>query len=146
MLSFIAEVDVNELPLFFALLIKPLQIISAETEWNWYWSSGTISKDDFLRLDLLKYFSVENMAALSMKKIYGFLHVVEDVLGTFDEFHIRAFLNLLMGFVARVLGGCTSVLAKSIESSSDNSTSSMGEDVEATNHALVSFLIFSTFF
>jgi U3 small nucleolar RNA-associated protein 20 len=64
--------------------------------------------------NFLKYFTVDNIVALSWKKKYGFLHVIEDVLGVFDEFHVRPFLDLLMGCVVRVLGSCTSsvVVAK----------------------------------
>lgn len=58
--------------------------------------------------NFLKYFTVDNIVALSWKKRYGFLHVIEDVLGVFDEFHVRPFLDLLMGCVVRVLGSCTS--------------------------------------
>lgn len=48
--------------------------------------------------------------ALSFKKRYGFLHVIEDIIGVFDESHLRPFLNLLVGCVVRVLGSCTSSL------------------------------------
>ncbi|KAG6678404.1 hypothetical protein I3842_14G078800 [Carya illinoinensis] len=102
-LGFIAELDIMELPLFFALLIKPLQISSEDTD-----SSPENSMDQFQGLSFLKYFTVDNITALSWKKRYGFMHVIEDILGVFDEFHIRPFLDLLMGCVVRVLGSCTS--------------------------------------
>lgn len=102
-LGFIAELDIMELPLFFALLIKPLQISSEDTD-----SSPENSMDQFQGLSFLKYFTVDNITALSRKKRYGFMHVIEDILGVFDEFHIRPFLDLLMGCVVRVLGSCTS--------------------------------------
>ncbi|XVF29034.1 hypothetical protein REPUB_Repub15cG0084600 [Reevesia pubescens] len=109
-LGFIAQLDAHELPLFFALLLKPLQIISNEDDCasNLYRNSFNISIDEFHSLNFLKYFTVENITALSWKKRYGFLHVIEDVIGVFDEFHVRPFLDLLMGCVVRVLASSSS--------------------------------------
>ncbi|XP_021290199.1 small subunit processome component 20 homolog isoform X1 [Herrania umbratica] len=109
-LGFIAQLDAHELPLFFALLLKPLQIISNEDDCasNLYWNLPNSSIDEFHAPNYLKYFTVENITALSWKKRYGFLHVIEDVIGVFDEFHVRPFLDLLMGCVVRVLASCSS--------------------------------------
>lgn len=153
-LSFVAQLDSAELPLFFALLIKPLQVVSDESSeiTNQYWSSGSISMDDFVTLDFLKYFTVDNMATICWKKIHGFLHVVEDVLGTFDKFHLGSFLNLLMGIVVRILGCCTFSLdgAKGIQSSSEDKSAStkqiMGEDNDAGNRTLVNSLFCTNVF
>ncbi|KAK0579383.1 hypothetical protein LWI29_025507 [Acer saccharum] len=111
-LGFIAQLDVNELPLFFALLIKPLQIIPKGTDGtvDIFWTIPNCSMDEFQELSFFKYFTIENVAALSWKKIHAFLHVIEDVLGVFDELHVKPFLHLLMGCVARVLFSCTSSL------------------------------------
>lgn len=144
-LSFVAHLDTTELPLFFVLLIKPLQVVSHESNEisSQYWSPGGISMDDFVTLDFLKYFTIDNMAIVPWKKIYGFLHVVEDILGTFDEFHLGPFLNLLMGIVIRILACCTSGLngTKVIQSSSEDKSASfkqiMGEDSEAGNYTVV---------
>lgn len=107
-LGFIAQLDVEELPLFFALLMKPLQISPKESDSSAYWSSLENSLDQFLAFDFLGYFTMDNITALSWKKRYGFLHVIEDVLGVFDEFHVRPFLDILMGSVVRMLQSCTS--------------------------------------
>ncbi|KAB1216916.1 hypothetical protein CJ030_MR4G016071 [Morella rubra] len=109
-LGFIAQLDVEELPLFFALLIKPLQIGPPETESSAFWfkTSPENYMDQFHAF--LNYFTVDSITALSWKKRYGFMHVIQDLLGVFDELHIRPFLDLLMGCVVRVLGSCTSRL------------------------------------
>ncbi|XP_022722560.1 small subunit processome component 20 homolog isoform X3 [Durio zibethinus] len=108
-LGFTAQLDAHELPLFFALLLKPLQIISNEDDCasNLYRNSSNISTDELHSLNYLNYFTVENITAVSWKKKYGFLHVIEDVIGVFDEFHVRPFLDLLMGCVVRVLASCS---------------------------------------
>ncbi|OMO88554.1 Down-regulated-in-metastasis protein [Corchorus olitorius] len=109
-LGFIAQLDVHELPLFFALLLKPLQITSKDDlcASNLYQNLPISSIEEFHALNYLKYLTLENITALSWKKKYGFLHVVEDVLGVFDEFHVKPFLDLLMGCVVRVLASCSS--------------------------------------
>lgn len=111
-LGFLAELDVGELPLFYALLINPLQTISQGVDaiGNCLWSSPECSKDEFDACSILRQFTVDNITALSWKKIYGFLHVVEDILGVFDELHIKPFLDLLMGCVVRILASCSSSL------------------------------------
>ncbi|XP_057754877.1 uncharacterized protein LOC130974144 isoform X1 [Arachis stenosperma] len=115
-LSFLAGLDVNELPLFFALLVKPLQIVKKNdgiVNLFWTLSGGSIS--EFQALSLLQYFTLENMVTLPWKKKYGFLHVIEDIVGVFDEMHISPFLDLLVGCVVRVLESCTSSLDKAKE-------------------------------
>lgn len=111
-LGFLAQLDINELPLFFALLLKPLLSISERFDGisKWFWSSSEWSKDEFDSFGLLKYFTMDNILAISWKKRYGFLHVIENILGVFDEFHIKPYLDLLMGCVVRILGSCTSIL------------------------------------
>jgi len=46
------------------------------------------------------------LANLSWKKRLGFFHMAEDTLRTFDELHIRPFLNPLMRTVAQTLESC----------------------------------------
>ncbi|KAJ7955379.1 Small subunit processome component 20-like protein [Quillaja saponaria] len=109
-LNFVAELETSELPLFFALLIKPLQIVSKEADGaaaNLFWSSPEDSLGEFEASNFLIYFTMVNITSLSWKKRYGFLHVVEDVLGVFDESHVRPFLDLLVGCVVRILGNCS---------------------------------------
>ncbi|KAE8688414.1 small subunit processome component 20-like protein isoform X2 [Hibiscus syriacus] len=105
-LGFIAQLDSDELHLFFALLLKPLQIIPNEDDYASNLYSNTIH--EFHSLNYLKYFTVENITTLSWKKRSGFLHVIADVIGVFDEFRVRPFLDLLMGCVVRVLASCSS--------------------------------------
>jgi U3 small nucleolar RNA-associated protein 20 len=126
-LSFIAGLDITELPLFFALLIKPLQIVEKiDGSANLFWTLPLSCTSEFQASSLLEYFTLDNIASLSWKKKYGFLHVIEDIVGVFDELHIRPFLDLLVGCVVRVLESCTSILdnIKLNELSSDQHNSS----------------------
>lgn len=111
-LGFIAELDINELPLFYALLLSPLQTSSHGVNVinEWLQDSPKCSSDEFNSSSILKQFTVDNIRALPWKKIIGFLHVVEDVLGVFDISRLQPFLNLLMGCVVRMLASCSSSL------------------------------------
>ncbi|KAL6992171.1 hypothetical protein U1Q18_010278 [Sarracenia purpurea var. burkii] len=111
-LGFLAQLEVDELPLLFALLIKPLLSISEGVDVmnNWFWSSSAWSMDESYSFSVLKYFTTDNMVALSWKKRYGFLYVIEDIIGVFDELHVKPYLDLLMGCVVRMLGSCTSII------------------------------------
>ncbi|RDY00034.1 Small subunit processome component 20-like protein, partial [Mucuna pruriens] len=145
-LSFVAGLDVIELPLFFALLIKPLQIVKkTDGPANLFWTLPRGSIDEFQAAALLEYFTLDNIANLSWKKKYGFLHVIEDIVGVFDEYHIRPFLDLLGGCVVRLLESCTSSLdnAKlnrlpSDQHNSGNSLDSLGEDSVPKNQIQMS--------
>ncbi|KAM7486094.1 hypothetical protein LguiA_002103 [Lonicera macranthoides] len=127
-LGFLSQLEVDELPLFYALLIEPLGSISQGVDAisNWLWGSPQSSKESFDSYGILRHFTVDNIKALSWKKRYGFLHVIEDILGVFDEFHIVPFLDLLMGCIVRILASCTSSLdtvRSSVSSVVENSSS-----------------------
>ena len=98
-LCFLAQLDVDELQLFFSLLLKPLFAPGHGTD-----SSCEKSKDGLQVFDLVEF--SRTIGDLSFKKICGFLHVVKDILKAFDEIHIRPFLKLLMGFVVRIVETC----------------------------------------
>ncbi|XP_058078049.1 uncharacterized protein LOC131226271 isoform X2 [Magnolia sinica] len=127
-LCFLSELDINELPLFFSLLLKHLQPAAYGSEGfeNRFWSSCESFLDEFQASNFVRNFVEDTITNLSWKKRCGFLHVTEDILRTFDESHIEPFLNLLMIFVVRILESCTLSLinAKSSGSSlvGDDST------------------------
>lgn len=108
-IAFLAELDINELPLFFALLIKPLQIGSTGVDdvSELIWSSPK-TPASFDSSAVLRHFTMDNIKSLSSKKIYGFLHVTEDILGVFDETRIKPVLDTLMGSIVRILASCAS--------------------------------------
>ncbi|XP_062008273.1 U3 small nucleolar RNA-associated protein 20 [Rosa rugosa] len=146
-LGFIAQLDVEEIPLFFALLIKPLQIISIGSEGaaNWFWSSSNGSVEEFRTLNFLKYFTFSNITALSSKKRSAFLHVIEDVLGVFDASRVGPFLDFIMGCVVRILGSSTLGLdvakgkgSSSLTNYSDANLASLGYDGAVDNNVLIS--------
>ncbi|XP_052728331.1 uncharacterized protein LOC108328944 isoform X4 [Vigna angularis] len=138
-LSFVAGVDVIELPLFFALLIKPLQIVKkTDGPANLFWTLPTGSINEFQDAALLEYFTFDNIANLSWKKKYGFLHVIEDIVAVFDELHIRPFLDLLVGCVVRLLESCTLSLSANLnrlpsEQNNCSPKNSIGEDSVPTD-------------
>lgn len=143
-LSFIAGLDVIELPLFFALLIKPLQIVKkTDGPANLFWTLPTGSIDEVQDGALLEYFTVENIANLSWKRKYGFLHVIEDIFAVFDELHITPFLNLLVGCVVRLLESCTSSLNANLnrlpseQHNCSTNSNSIGEDSVPTDQIQV---------
>ncbi|KAL0433003.1 UNVERIFIED_CONTAM: hypothetical protein Slati_2634600 [Sesamum latifolium] len=109
-LGFLTQLGVTELPLFFWLLIKPLLSTSERDDASLKSFSSLFSspKDEFDMSDILKHFTTDTVKALSWKKRYGFLHVVEDILAVFDESHLNPFLDLLMNCVVRILASCTS--------------------------------------
>lgn len=110
-LQFFAQLDTIELPLFFALLLKPLNIIprEADASANWFCNLHLVSMNASAT-NILKYFSTESIVALSWKKKYGFMHVIEEVLAVFDEMLVSPFLNIILGCVVRILASCTSSL------------------------------------
>lgn len=107
-----------------------------------------MSIEKFQALNFLKYFSVDNITTLSWKKKYGFLHVIEDILGVFDELRVRPFLDFLMGCVVRILGSCTCSLdgangnSSSLEYRSGANPTLLEKDSVAGNIALVIVLLF----
>ncbi|XP_060178660.1 uncharacterized protein LOC132608895 isoform X2 [Lycium barbarum] len=111
-LGFLAQLDVEELPLLFALLIKPLVSASqgAAAKSAWPRTTPEILKHAFDSFSVLEHFSRDCINDISWKKRYGFLHVIEDIVAVFDEVHISPFLDLLMGCIVRLLESCTSTL------------------------------------
>lgn len=111
-LGFLAQLDVEELPLFFALLIKPLVSASqgAAAKSAWPWTTSETLQHGLDSLSVLEHFSRDCVNAISWKKRYGFLHVIEDIVAVFDEVRISPFLDLLMGCIVRLLDSCTSTL------------------------------------
>ena len=110
---------------------------------NLFWTSDKVSIDEFQADALLEYFTLDNIANLSWKKKYGFLHVIEDIIGVFDELHIRPFLDLLVGCVVRLLESCTSSLHANLnglpsdQHNCSTSSHSLGEDSVPTNQTQV---------
>ncbi|XP_056865645.1 U3 small nucleolar RNA-associated protein 20-like [Raphanus sativus] len=125
-LRFIAERDVNDLALFFVLLIKPLNIISEETM-DLFWNSGKTSLEYFQKANFLKDFTGDTISTLSRNQKSGFLHVIQDILEVFDELRVRPFIDFLMGCVVRLMVNYT---PSTNEESSDNAASSTPENKE----------------
>lgn len=53
--------------------------------------------------NFLKSINADTISTLSWKKKSGFLHVIQHILEVFDVFHVRPFLDFLMGCVVRLL-------------------------------------------
>ncbi|KAI4375205.1 hypothetical protein MLD38_013104 [Melastoma candidum] len=125
-LSFIAQLAVKELPLFFLLLIKPLHdnFAGSDRANHFCWFPGTHSLNEFPLSDFLVQFTVDDMSQIYWKKREGFLNVIKDVLGTFDQIRLEPFIDLLMGFVVRMLGFCS----RSVDLAKRNNSSAISED------------------
>ncbi|KAL2508708.1 ARM repeat superfamily protein [Forsythia ovata] len=138
-LGFLAQLDIDELPLFFAMLIKRLQKIpqGVDAAGETFWNLSESCKDEFDTSNVLRHFTMDTIKALSWKKRYGFLHVIEDILAVFDESRVNPFLDLLSGYIVRILASCTSSLesAKSTESSLINCPSFDNDIAEHVDEA-----------
>ncbi|CAN1813709.1 U3 small nucleolar RNA-associated protein 20 [Linum perenne] len=107
-LRFIAQLEINEISLFYVLLVKSLDILPRQDgDSNLFWTSPENYMDDFEPSNILKFFMHESIMDLSWDKQSSFVHVIEDILEVFDELRIRPFLNLLMGCVVRLLLSCS---------------------------------------
>ncbi|KAL9664606.1 hypothetical protein QQ045_020011 [Rhodiola kirilowii] len=136
-LNFVAQLEVSELPSFFAALLKPLIFMPTDNhdDANWFWGFPNCPFKENPAFLFLKYFTRDNITALSWKKKSGFLHVIEDIMEVFDEVRIIPFLELLMGCVVRLLEWCTENIDKGKSSeyypkdrnTVDHSMTSIGE-------------------
>ena len=95
-LYFLTQLEVDELPLFFSLIMKPL--FSSDQHFDQFISLPL----NFLRSEFLSTI----IAGLSLKKKFSFLHVVEDILRCFDESHVKPFLDLLLAVSIKILEWC----------------------------------------
>ncbi|XP_010938573.1 uncharacterized protein [Elaeis guineensis] len=105
-LYFLAQLDVDELQLFFSLLLKPLLADTMEVLEDQPDRSSEKFTDGFHSSVFPKFSTLVTVSNLSWKKRTGFLHVVEDILKTFDEFRVKPFLNPLMMIVVQILENC----------------------------------------
>ncbi|KAL6577838.1 hypothetical protein OROMI_010166 [Orobanche minor] len=121
-LGFLAELDLDELPLFFWLLVKPLLPVSRSGDEIrkiiWASCKGPNCKID--ASDILMRVASNTIESLSWKKKYGFLHVVKDILAVFDESHLKPFLNILITCVVLISSSCTSALCSQDSEVRDN--------------------------
>ena len=106
-MGFLAELDLDELPLFFWLLVKPLLPDEMSTT---CWASFKSHQFEVYEPDILNLLTSTAIETLSWKKKFGFLHVVEDILAVFDESRIKPFLNILINCVVLISLSCSSVL------------------------------------
>lgn len=122
-----AQLEVDELLLFFMLLLKPLlprpranevlDVQTAEASTNiTHGSSSSI---------LNKYSTSILVADLSWKQKYGFLHVIDEILRIFDEAHIKPYLNALLKIVGWILESCMPNLSSGDSLSNSKVASSM---------------------
>ncbi|XP_042033869.1 small subunit processome component 20 homolog [Salvia splendens] len=130
-LGFLAELDLDELPLFFWLLVKPLLPISqgGDEMGKICWASSKSHQFEVAATEILNLLTSNIIESLSLKKKYGFLHVVEDILAVFDESRLKPFLNLLMNCVVLISLSCTSALGCKTSESSPVENSSIDPEV-----------------
>ncbi|KAL6615458.1 hypothetical protein ACP70R_037728 [Stipagrostis hirtigluma subsp. patula] len=101
-LRFLLQFDSNELQLFFSLLLKSLIPGSLQLR-----MLGSQPDNLFRNISDIVGASTEIcIENFTWKKANGFLHLVEEIFGTFDLTHISPFLNVLLVIVARLLESC----------------------------------------
>lgn len=107
-LCFLAQLEVNELAPFFILLLKSLRnaFIDEHTSICGSKYSWEVAIEQGRTLDFINMISTEGVATLPYKKKSGFLHVMKDVLETFDEERMVPYLLPLLAFVLRILESC----------------------------------------
>lgn len=101
-LRFLLQFDSNELQLFFSLFLKSL--IPGCLQHKIFGSKsdnilGNVS-------DIVGTSTELCLENFTWKKANGFVHLVEEIFGTFDMTHISPFLNVLLIIVARLLESC----------------------------------------
>ncbi|CAO2170436.1 unnamed protein product [Urochloa humidicola] len=100
-LRFLLQFDSNELQLFFSLLLKSL--IPGSLQLKMFSSQSDKLGNVF---DIVGDSTEICIESFTLKKANGFLHLVEEMFGTFDMAHISPFLNVLLIIVARLLESC----------------------------------------
>lgn len=101
-LRFLLQFDSNELELFFSLLLRSL--IPGSLQLKMFGSQSDNLLGSFSDIvGTSTEICVENF---TWKKANGFIHLVEEIFGTFDMPHISPFLNVLLIIVARLLESC----------------------------------------
>ncbi|WVZ69932.1 hypothetical protein U9M48_018646 [Paspalum notatum var. saurae] len=101
-LRFLLQFDSNELHLFFSLLLKSLIPGSLQHKITGFKSENLLGNASDI-VGTSPEICIENF---TWKKANGFVHLVEDIFGTFDMAHISPFLNFLLIIVARLLESC----------------------------------------
>ncbi|CAN6446079.1 unnamed protein product [Victoria cruziana] len=110
-LCFLSQLEVEELPLFFSLCFRSMHMLPNGTGFvHRSYTSVLQYVQEVQFSDFFKNFSSGNSRNLQWKKIHGFLHILEDILKSFQESHVMPFLELLMLLVVRILECCKSSL------------------------------------
>ncbi|KAM3330839.1 hypothetical protein ACQJBY_027135 [Aegilops geniculata] len=108
-LRFLLQFDAKELQLFFSLLLKSLIPGSLQLE-MFSCQSGNLLESIS---DVVGTSSSICLESLTWKGANGFLHLVEEIFGTFGMTHIGPFLNALLIIVVRLLESCMRNLGSS---------------------------------
>ncbi|KAH7288543.1 hypothetical protein KP509_31G030600 [Ceratopteris richardii] len=107
-LGFLSALEAHELSLFFILILKPLEnaftkdgmsYIQADRAWE-------VAIKEGVHNDFIGWVDVEEITKLTHKKKAGFLHMLKDILDTFDKDHVRPYLHALLAFCFSILHTC----------------------------------------
>ena len=98
-LRFLLQFDSNELQLFFSLLLKSLVPGSLQLEKFSCQSGNLLGRSISDIVGMSTEICVEN---LTWKRANGFLHLVEEIFGSFGMAHISPFLNTIMIIVVQI--------------------------------------------
>ncbi|MCO5560985.1 hypothetical protein L7F22_014605 [Adiantum nelumboides] len=107
-LAFLASLDVHELSLFFVLILRPLEsaftkdgMVCNQEDHAWELAVKEGAQHNFI-----EWVDIEGTAKLSPKKKIGFLHMLKDILETFDKDHLVPYLHACLAFTFRILQTC----------------------------------------
>uniref|UniRef100_A0ACD5UJH9 Uncharacterized protein n=1 Tax=Avena sativa TaxID=4498 RepID=A0ACD5UJH9_AVESA len=129
-LRFLLQFDSNELQLFFSLLLKSLVPGSLQLEKFACQSGyllGSISDIVIVSTEIC----VENLA---WERANGFLHLVEEIFGTFGMAHISPFLNTILIIVVRLLENCMRNLGRGSDEEYPQNQSNHAENECSMSH------------
>ncbi|XP_057867600.2 uncharacterized protein LOC131074886 isoform X2 [Cryptomeria japonica] len=117
-LCFLANLEVNELALFFSLLVKSFQSAFMKEHVSIYGSkySWEVAIEQGATWDFVQWISTESVASIPYKNKSGFLHVVKDVLETFSEEQVTPYLVPLLALILHILQSCAQSLEHQKES------------------------------
>ncbi|EEC70970.1 hypothetical protein OsI_02594 [Oryza sativa Indica Group] len=101
-LRFLMQFDSNELQLFFSLLLKSLIPGNLRLEIFGSQSDNLLGNIS----DIVEASTEICLENLTWKKANGFLHLVEEIFGTFGMAHISPVLDVLLLIVVRLLESC----------------------------------------
>lgn len=136
-LSFLAQLETEELAPLFCLLLRPLQSaflgseslpsVDSVTEWETAVTEGKVTSK------FIDWIDCRAVVTLPYKRKMGFLHMVRDSLDIFDRERLGPYLHALLGVVFKCLETTTGGGSEEPEEDIEKAGSIGGDKVESTD-------------